>query len=110
MIVKTITFHFPFNGTPTLQDVTCVSYSLQDGQGLYLDIRPTGAKIWRYRFWLTPKKDGRYTIGEYPAVSLADARREREWAREQVKQGKNPTSSFSLRGPVLAVDWITGNL
>ncbi|HBL5393123.1 TPA: DUF4102 domain-containing protein, partial [Enterobacter hormaechei] len=39
-------------------------YSLQDGQGLYLDIRPTGAKIWRYRFWLTPKKDGRYTIGE----------------------------------------------
>lgn len=37
------------------------------------------------------QKDGRYTIGEYPGVSLADARREREWAREQVKQGKNPT-------------------
>ncbi|MDQ9205572.1 integrase arm-type DNA-binding domain-containing protein [Cronobacter sakazakii] len=37
------------------------------------------------------KKDGRYTIGEYPGVSLADARREREWAREQVRQGKNPT-------------------
>ncbi|EKA9347357.1 tyrosine-type recombinase/integrase [Cronobacter sakazakii] len=66
-------------------------YSLQDGQGLYLDVRPTGAKIWRYRFWLSPKKDGRYTIGEYPGVSLADARREREWAREQVRQGKNPT-------------------
>ncbi|MDQ9205573.1 Arm DNA-binding domain-containing protein [Cronobacter sakazakii] len=31
-------------------------YSLQDGQGLYLDVRPTGAKIWRYRFWLSPKK------------------------------------------------------
>lgn len=66
-------------------------YSLQDGSGLYLDVRPSGAKIWRYRFWLTPKKDGRYTIGEYPRISLADARREREWAREQVKQGKNPT-------------------
>ncbi len=66
-------------------------YQLQDGQGLYLDVRPSGAKIWRYRFWLTPKKDGRYTIGEYPGVSLADARREREWAREQVKQGRNPT-------------------
>lgn len=66
-------------------------YQLQDGNGLYLDVRPSGAKIWRYRFWLTPKKDGRYTIGEYPGISLADARREREWAREQVKQGRNPT-------------------
>ncbi|CDH02575.1 Arm DNA-binding domain-containing protein [Xenorhabdus bovienii] len=27
-------------------------YSLPDGNGLYLEIRPTGAKFWRYRFWL----------------------------------------------------------
>jgi integrase len=66
-------------------------YTLQDGQGLYLEIRPSGAKFWRYRFWLTPTKDGRYTIGEYPSVSLSDARKEREWAREQVKLGHNPT-------------------
>lgn len=66
-------------------------YSLQDGSGLYLEIRPSGAKFWRYRYWLTPEKDGRYTIGEYPAVSLADARREREWVRELVRQGLNPT-------------------
>lgn len=64
---------------------------LTDGQGLYLDIRPSGAKIWRYRYWITPKADGIFTIGEYPGVSLADARKEREWAREQVKQGLNPT-------------------
>ena len=66
-------------------------YSLQDGSGLYLEVRPTGAKFWRYRYWLTPTKDGRYTIGEYPAVSLSEARREREWAREQVKKGLSPT-------------------
>lgn len=66
-------------------------YILQDGQGLYLEIRPSGAKFWRYRFWLTPTKDGRYTIGEYPSVSLSEARKEREWAREQVKMGHNPT-------------------
>lgn len=66
-------------------------YTLQDGQGLYLEVRPSGAKFWRYRFWLTPTKDGRYTIGEYPSVSLSDARKEREWAREQVKLGHNPT-------------------
>ena len=66
-------------------------YKLQDGLGLFLDVRPSGAKIWRYRYWITPEKDGLFTIGEYPAVSLSDARREREWAREQVKQGLNPT-------------------
>ncbi|MEM6162085.1 integrase arm-type DNA-binding domain-containing protein [Erwinia sp. P6884] len=66
-------------------------YTLQDGQGLYLEVRPSGSKFWRYRYWLTSSKDGRYTIGEYPAVSLSDARREREWAREQVKLGRNPT-------------------
>ncbi len=65
--------------------------TLNDGNGLYLDIRPTGAKIWRYRYWLTPEKDGRYTIGEYPSVSLSEARRERERLRELVKQGINPT-------------------
>jgi integrase len=66
-------------------------YSLQDGSGLFLQVRPSGAKFWRYRYWLTPDKDGLYTIGEYPAVSLSEARRERERARELVKQGINPT-------------------
>jgi hypothetical protein len=64
---------------------------LQDGSGLYLEVRPTGAKFWRYRYWLTPEKDGRYTIGEYPSVSLSEARRERERVRELVKQGIHPT-------------------
>lgn len=66
-------------------------FKLQDGHGLYLDVRPSGAKIWRCRYWITPQKDGIYTIGEYPAVPLADARKAREWAREQVKLGLNPT-------------------
>jgi len=66
-------------------------YVLQDGSGLYLEVRPTGAKFWRYRYWLTPEKDGRYTIGEYPSVSLSEARRERERVRELVKQGIHPT-------------------
>lgn len=66
-------------------------YKLQDGQGLYLDVRPSGAKIWRYRYWKADGKDGLYTVGEYPGVSLSDARKEREWARQQVKDGRNPT-------------------
>lgn len=64
---------------------------LQDGDGLYLDIRPSGVRVWRYRYWITSEKDGRYTIGDYPATSLADARKAVEWVRAQVKLGNNPT-------------------
>lgn len=71
-------------------------YKLQDGKGLYLEVRPTGAKIWRYRYWSTPTKDGLYTIGEYPGVSLAEARTERERVRLLVKEGKNPTAEKKL--------------
>lgn len=66
-------------------------YKLQDGHGLYLEVRPSGSKVWRYRYWITPERDGIFTIGAYPTVTLSDARRNREWAREQVKQGLNPT-------------------
>lgn len=66
-------------------------YLLQDGNGLYVEVRPSGSKVWRYRYWLTPTKDGRYTIGEYPAISLSEARRERERIRAMVKDGNNPT-------------------
>ncbi|EKN3611466.1 tyrosine-type recombinase/integrase [Yersinia enterocolitica] len=72
------------------------AYQLQDGNGLYLDVRPSGVKTWRYRYWITPTKDGRYTIGSYPAVSLAEARRLREWAREQVKNGIAPKEAKAV--------------
>ena len=65
-------------------------FQLQDGGGLYLEVRPTGRKIWRYRYWMPDGKDGRMTLGDYPAVSLQDARRKREDAREVVKTGRNP--------------------
>ncbi|WP_105875023.1 tyrosine-type recombinase/integrase [Cronobacter malonaticus] len=66
---------------------------LSDSDGLYLEVRTTGAKIWRYRFYLPDGKDSRYTIGEYPAVSLSEARAERDRVRELVKKGVNPTDA-----------------
>ncbi|EAA7242707.1 DUF4102 domain-containing protein [Salmonella enterica] len=49
---------------------TCKTIKLSDSDSLYLEVRMAGAKIWRYRFYL----DSRYTIGEYPGVSLSGAR------------------------------------
>ena len=79
-------------------------YKLQDGDGLFLEIRPAGKKVWRYRYWLPDGKDGLYTIGDYPAVSLADARSERARVRELAKQGINPTQQRKLDNLAAAQD------
>jgi integrase len=70
-------------------------YKMTDGNGLYLEVKPNGAKSWRYRFELFGKESV-YTIGDYPTVPLADARDKRRWAREQVKQGRSPVQERQL--------------
>ncbi len=64
-------------------------YRLYDGQGLYLEIRPSGSKLWRYRF----KKDGKerlMALGEFPEVTLAQARLRRDRARLDLRDGLDP--------------------
>ncbi len=63
---------------------------MADGGGLYLEVRPSGAKLWRYRYRLADKENV-FAIGEYPEVSLAGARVEHEKARALVKQGVHPS-------------------
>ena len=56
-----------------------------DGGGLYLHVTQAG-KYWRlaYRFL---GKQKTLSIGVYPAVSLANARRQRDKAREHLAEG-----------------------
>lgn len=68
---------------------------LPDGGGLHLEVRPTGSKLWRYRFRLHGKENV-FAIGEYPALSLADARKARDVAKSLVKQGINPAHHRKL--------------
>lgn len=68
---------------------------ITDGNGLYIEVKPNGSKLWRYRYRIAGKENV-YAIGEYPAVSLADARRERDGARELVKQGRHPAHARQL--------------
>lgn len=65
-------------------------YRLADHKGLCIEIRPSGQKVWRYRYRLAGKAS-MYTIGEYPTVSLAVARTLVEDARVMVAQGLNPS-------------------
>ena len=60
-----------------------------DGGGLYLEITPKGAKLWRlkYRFG---GKEKRLAFGVYPIVGLKEARERREQAKKQLDQGIDP--------------------
>lgn len=62
---------------------------LTDGEGLQLHISPTGGKLWRmaYRFG---GKQKTLSFGQYPAVSLQEARRRRAEAKEQLAAGLDP--------------------
>ena len=64
-------------------------YRLFDGEGLYLEILPSGGKYWRlkYRF---AGKERRLALGVYPEVSLADARDRRAQARKALAAGNDP--------------------
>lgn len=64
-------------------------FKLTDAAGLYLEVRPTGAKLWRYRYRIAGKENV-YVLGEYPTVGLAAARLDRAAARELVKKGIHP--------------------
>ena len=62
---------------------------LTDGGGLYLLVQPGGAKLWRYRYRIGGVENV-FAIGDYPAVTLAEAREARAHARELVQRGLHP--------------------
>lgn len=62
---------------------------LSDGGGLYLNVKPTGAKSWAF-VW---RRDGKRTemgLGAYPAVGLARARKLAADHRVAIAEGRNP--------------------
>lgn len=66
------------------------SRKLADGNGLYLEITPTGKKYWRQKYRYAGKEK-RLAHGVYPEVSLADARAKRDHARKLIADGLDPS-------------------
>ncbi|MDO3816597.1 integrase domain-containing protein [Salmonella enterica] len=67
------------------------AYYLFDGRGLCLQIKPNGNKYWRCRY--TRPATGKATevsLGQYPDVSLADARKEHQKYLALLAKGIDP--------------------
>jgi len=63
---------------------------LSDGNGLYILIKPDGAKWWRFDYSINRKRKT-LSLGVYPVTSLSDARRKADEARIQVSNNIDPS-------------------
>ena len=87
-----------------------------DEKGMYLEVSPSGGMHWRMKFRLFGKENI-FSIGTYPDTSLAQARRIRDEARLQIKDGINPNEAKKQRKlqvdestlfRALAMEWMEG--
>ena len=67
-------------------------YKLSDGGGLYLLVKPSGARLWSqaYRFGGKQKK---LSHGRYPDISLLEARQRRDEAKKLLASGVDPAAN-----------------
>ena len=64
-------------------------FKVSDSHGLYLLIKPSGSRHWYLKYRISGK-ESRIALGSYPAVSLSDARQQREGIRKMLALNINP--------------------
>lgn len=64
-------------------------YTLADADGLYLLVKSNGSKLWTFRYRYLGRQKTLH-CGQWPSVTLADARARRDEARRQVAAGLDP--------------------
>jgi integrase len=66
-------------------------YTLADGNGLQLRVRPSGSKLWVLKYSQPyTKKRTNLGLGKYPDVSLSKARKQRDEARKLLADNIDP--------------------
>lgn len=72
-------------------------YNLADGNGLSLRVKPTGTKAWIFNYYHPfTKKRTNLGLGNYPEVTLAQARQRRDEARKLLAQDIDPQEHREL--------------
>ncbi|GAB5449345.1 tyrosine-type recombinase/integrase [Gymnodinialimonas sp.] len=64
-------------------------FKLSDFDGLHLLINPSGSRLWRLKYRINGKEK-LLSLGAYPAIGLADARRRKDDARATLADGRDP--------------------
>jgi integrase len=64
-------------------------YCIREGHGFTLRVLPSGVKTFQYIYTLNGKRH-RFNLGQYPAVTLAEAREKFREAAIRVGKGRNP--------------------
>ncbi len=62
-----------------------------DGGGLYLTVEISGSKIWQHRCYFK-NKDTFLSLGNYPEMSILDARQARDLNKQLIKKGIHPSN------------------
>ena len=62
---------------------------LFDSGGLFLQVTPKGQKYWRFKYRFADKEK-LLALGVYPTVSLLQARKKRDTAKEELTNGIDP--------------------
>ena len=70
-------------------------YRLSDGDGLHLEISPSGGKLWRLRYRFGGKEK-MLALGRYPDVRGPDARKRAGEARQAVQGGRDPSAEKKI--------------
>ncbi len=67
------------------------AHKLADGYGMFLLVNPNGSQLWRLKC-LCAGKEKRLALGDYPEVSLKQAREYRDDAHRLLNEGKAPAT------------------
>lgn len=83
-------------------------YKLGDTGQLYLLVTKAGGKIWKMNYSFGVNGQGKpaqktLTFGSYPALSLGDARQERDAAKGMLLRGKDPAVERRLAAQAAAI-------
>ena len=66
-------------------------YNLADGGGLMLRVKPSGSKLWLFNYYRPyTQKRANISFGNFPAVSLAQARKKRDEAKTLLADDIDP--------------------
>ena len=72
------------------------SYKLADGEGLYIEVMPSGSKYWRLKYRISGKEK-RLAFGVYPEVRPQEARDKAKEARDLIRAGTDPGEAKKAR-------------